>query len=245
MRRSLDGALLAVAFLTIVPVRLRGTPPLGRAAPWFPAVGAALGAAAGAIAYVTAPTFGPTVAGILGVVVLVVLTGALHLDGLADCADAIGARGGGVERRLAVMRDSSIGTFGTLALALWLALIVAGLAGLDRGSAFDALLVAAAVGRWAAVLHAVGTPPARRDGLGAGFEVSPAWLAVATGFAAAAALIAGGIGPGLAALAAGTVVAALVTAAARRGVGGRTGDTLGAAVVLTEAAVVVLLLGLA
>lgn len=228
-----------------MPVRLRAASPLGAAAPWFPAVGAGLGAAAGATAYVAAPTLGPTVAAILAVIVLVVLTGALHLDGLADCADGIGARGGGTERRLAAMRDSAIGTFGTLALALWLALVIAALAGLDRGDAFAALLVAASVGRWSALLHAVGAPPARRDGLGAGFEVSAIGLVIATGLAAVAALVAGGVGPGLAALAAGATLAALVTAAARRGIGGRTGDTLGATVALTEAAVVVLFVGLA
>lgn len=244
LRRSLDGARLAAAFLTIVPVPLRGLTPLGAAAPWLPVVGAALGAAAGAVAYVAEPALGPTVAAVLAVVVLIVLTGALHLDGLADCADAIGARGG-LERRLEVMRDSSIGTFGTLALGLWLAVVIAALAGLDRGDAFDALLVAGAVGRWSALLHAVGSPPARRDGLGVGFEVSPASLAIGTVAAAIAALVAGGIGPGLAALGAGVVVAALVTAVARRGVGGRTGDTLGASVVLTEAAVIVVVLGLA
>jgi adenosylcobinamide-GDP ribazoletransferase len=244
VRRAPAGALLAIAFLTIVPVRLREVTPLGAAAPWFPAVGAVLGAGAGAIAYVAAPSLGPTVAAVLAVLVLVLLTGALHLDGLADCADGIGARGGGAERRLAVMRDSSIGTFGTLALALWLTLVVAALAGLDRGDAFDALLIAAAVGRWAALLHAVIAPPARRDGLGAGFEVSAAGLAIATALAAAAALVAGGVGPGLATLGAGVAVAAVVTTAARRGLGGRTGDTLGATVVLTEAAVVVVLVGM-
>ncbi|HEY2054594.1 MAG TPA: adenosylcobinamide-GDP ribazoletransferase [Solirubrobacterales bacterium] len=236
---------MAAAFLTIVPVRLRRATPLGAAAPWLPVVGAALGAGAGAVAYVAEPALGPTVAAVLAVLVLIVLTGALHLDGLADCADAIGARGGGVERRLEVMRDSSIGTFGTLALGLWLALVIAALAGLDRGDAFDALLIAGAVGRWSALLHAVGSPPARRDGLGVGFEVSAAALAIGTVAAAIAALVAGGIGPGLAALGAGVVVAALVTAVAHRGVGGRTGDTLGATVVLTEAAVVVVVLGLA
>lgn len=228
-----------------MPVRLRRAPPLGAAAPWFPAVGAALGAAAGAIAYLAAPALGSSVAAILAVIVLVVLTGGLHLDGLADCADGIGARGGGAERRLAAMRDSAIGTFGTLALALWLILVVAALAGLDRGDAFAALLVAATVGRWSALLHALTAPPARPDGLGAGFEISALGLAIGTGLAAVTALIAAGAGAGLAALAAGAIVAALVTALARRGLGGRTGDTLGAAVALSEAAVVVVLLALA
>ena len=242
--RPFDGPLLAVAFLTVVPVRLRGAPPLGAAAPWFPAVGAAVGAVAGVVGYVARPALGATVAAVLAVAVLVVLTGALHQDGLADCADGLGARGGGAERRLAVMRDSSIGAFGALALGLWLLLVVSALAGLDRSDAFTALVVAGATGRWAALLHAVGAPPARPDGLGAAFRVSPAALAVATVIAAAVALALEGV-DGLGALGAAALVAALVTVWSRRALGGRTGDTLGAAVALAEAAVLVVLLGLA
>ena len=243
-RRPLDGALLAIAFLTVVPVRLRTAPPLGAAAPWFTAVGAAVGAVAGAVAYAARPALGPTVAAVLAVAVLVAITGALHQDGLADCADGLGARSGGAERRLAVMRDPSIGTFGALALGLWLLLAVSALAGLGRDDAFAALVVAAAAGRWSALLHAVGAPLARRDGLGAAFRVSPAAMAVATVVAAAVALGLSGV-DGLGALGAAALVAALVSAWSRCALGGRTGDTLGAAVALTEAAVLVVLLGLA
>lgn len=244
-RRPFAGLTVAIAFLTIVPVRSRGASPLGTAAPWFPLVGAAVGACAGGVAYLAAPGLGPAVAAALAVVVVVALTGALHLDGLADCADGLGARGGGAARRLEVMRDSANGTFGTLALGLWLVLAVTALAGRDRGGALDALIVAAAVGRWAALLHAAGTRPARRDGLGHGFEVSAGGLAIATAIALAIAVLVGGIGPGLASLAAAAIVAALVTAAARRGLGGRTGDTLGATIVLSEVVILVVTLGLA
>jgi adenosylcobinamide-GDP ribazoletransferase len=226
-------------------VRLRQATPLGAAAPWFPLVGAAVGACAGGVMYAAAPGLGSTVAAVLAVLVIVLLTGALHLDGLADCADGLGARGGGFARRLEVMRDSSNGTFGTLALGLWLLLVVAALAGLDRGEAWAALTVAAGVGRWAALLHAAGSRPARPEGLGFGFEVSTGGLAIATVVATLIAVLVVGVGPGLAALAAAAIVAALVTTAARRGLGGRTGDTLGATIELTEVVVVVVILGLA
>jgi adenosylcobinamide-GDP ribazoletransferase len=242
--RPFDGALLAIAFLTVVPVRLRRAPPLGAAAAWFPAIGAAVGAVAGAVGYLARPALGATVAAILAVAVLVVFTGALHQDGLADCADGLGARGGGAERRLAVMRDSSIGTFGALALGVWLLLLVSALAGLGRTDALAALVVAGALGRWAALLHALGAPPARRDGLGAAFGVSAGAVAVATVVAAAVALGLAGV-DGLGALGVAAVVAALVSAGSRRALGGRTGDTLGATVALTEASVLVVLLGLA
>jgi adenosylcobinamide-GDP ribazoletransferase len=243
-RRPFDGALLAIAFLTVFPVRLRRAPPLGAAAPWFPAVGAAVGAVAGGAGYLARPALGATVAAVLAVAALVALTGALHQDGLADCADGLGARGGGAERRLAVMRDPSIGTFGALAVGIWLLLVSSALAGLDRSDAFAALVVAGAAGRWAALLHALGAPPARRDGLGAAFAVSPVALAVATLVAAAAAVALAGLA-GVAALAAGALIAAVVSAWSRRALGGRTGDTLGAAVALAEAGVIVVLLGLA
>lgn len=226
-----------------MPVRLRPpVPPLGFAAAWFPLVGALLGGLAGGIDYLLAPSLGPDVAAILAVAMLVVLTGGLHADGLADCADGLGARGDR-ERRLAIMRDSAIGTFGALALLLWLMLFVAAAAGLDRGGALRAIVVAAGLGRWAVLVHARIAPPARGDGLGAAFTVGGPAFALAT---AAAVVLAGAlVGPvhALVALAAAAAVGLIVSAWARAGLGGRTGDTLGACVALTEVAVLVALLG--
>lgn len=236
---------LAVAFLTIAPVRLRGqAPPLGAAAAWFPLVGAAIGALAGGVGWLARPTLGAPVAAALAVAVVVVVTGALHQDALADCADGLGVRFGDRTRRLAVMRDSSIGAFGATALGLWLIVTVAALAELDRDDAFAALVVACVVARWSTLLHAAATKPARPDGLGAGFSVRAGGLIVATAIAAAAALGLQRL-DGLAAIAAGLLVAVVVSAWARRALGGRSGDTLGATVALAEVAVLLTLLGLA
>ncbi|HEX6390348.1 MAG TPA: adenosylcobinamide-GDP ribazoletransferase [Solirubrobacteraceae bacterium] len=229
----------AIAFLTILPVRAGAAPP---AAAWFPLIGALIGGAAGGVAYLAEAQLGSTVAAVLAITTLAILTGALHLDGLADCADGLGARGGR-EARLAVMRDSATGVFGALALLLWALLLVAALAGLDREDALRALVVVAATGRWAALLHTATAPPARRDGLGAGFAASGSALAIASLSAAAAALLVAGPGPGVAALAAAAAVAAAVSAWSRAQLGGRTGDTLGATVALTEAVAAVVLLG--
>lgn len=213
------------------------------AATWFPLVGAAVGAFAGGISYLAAPALGPTVAGALAAAALVVVTGALHQDGLADCADGLGVRADRV-RRLAVMRDSAIGTFGALALALWLLLFVGALAGLDRPQALRALVVAAATGRWAALVHARLTRPARAEGLGATFVVGRPALGVATGSALLVALLLLGIRDGVSALAAALGAGLVVSAWSRAALGGRTGDTLGASVTLAEVAVLVTLLGL-
>jgi adenosylcobinamide-GDP ribazoletransferase len=240
---TLASLRLAVSFLTVVPVRSDpdGAAALGTAAGWFPAIGGLLGAVAGGVDYVLAPSLGPPVAAIVAVGVLVVLTGALHLDGLADCADGLGGRSDR-ERRLAIMRDSSVGTFGALGLILWLLLFAAALAALGRGDALRGLVVAAGLGRWAALVHARTSTPARPDGLGAGFRVADGALVLAS---CTAVVLAGGLlGPvdGLVGLAVALVVGLSVSAWSGRALGGLTGDTLGASVALAEVAVILTLL---
>lgn len=233
---------MALSFLTLLPVPAaaheRGD--FGRAAGWFPLVGAAVGALAGGVGLAAEPLLGAAPATVLALATLVLVTGALHQDGLADCADGLGVRGDR-ERRLAVMRDSQIGTFGMLALLGWGLLLLTTLAPLDDADALFALIAAGALGRAAALVHAVATPPARREGLGAGFAVRLTPLALGVATAAAAALLAVGPARGLLAIAAAALVAAASVVWARRAVGGRTGDTLGATIALAELAVIVAL----
>jgi adenosylcobinamide-GDP ribazoletransferase len=135
------------------------------------------------------------------------------------------------------MRDPAVGVFGTLALLGWALLVIGSLVRLGRTDALLTLVSAAAIGRWSALLHAVAAPPARRDGLGAGFAVTPAALAVATLATIAVALLVNPPLRALVALLAGVIAAALMSVWARRALGGRTGDTLGATVALGEVAV--------
>jgi adenosylcobinamide-GDP ribazoletransferase len=244
LRRTLDGALLAVTFLTILPLRLRGQPDDGGTAPaWYPLVGAAVGAVAGGVFAASEPSLGAPVAAIAAVGAAVVLTGGLHQDGLADCADGMGVRGD-LERRLTVMRDPAIGSFGMLALLLWALLLTASLAQLSRADAVAALITSAAVGRWSALLHARWAPPARQDGLGSAF--APSTLAVvAAGLAAVAVAAIADLASAGAVAGAGVLVAAAVSLWSRRALGGRTGDTLGASVALTEVVVILVLLAFA
>jgi adenosylcobinamide-GDP ribazoletransferase len=235
-RRAIGGAADALTFLTVLPLRRHMPGDLAAAAPWFPVVGALVGALAGVLLVAAEPLVGVQVAATLALVALVAMTGALHADGLADCADALGARGGR-ERRLEVMRDPAVGVFGTLALLGWALLVIGALARLGSHDALRTLVSAAAIGRWGALLHAAAAPPARRDGLGAGFAVTPAALAAATVVTVAVALVVNPAAQGLAGLLAGAAAAALVSVWARRGLGGRTGDTLGATVALGEVAV--------
>ena len=251
-RRPWAGLAEAVALLTIAPVPAAaiGTGPsadgggveLGGAAAWFPVVGAAVGALAGGVRVLFGSVLGATVATVLSMIVLVLATGALHQDGLADTADGVGARGGRA-RRLAVMRDSSTGVFGALALIAWALLLFTTLASLDGDRVLRALTVACALARWAALLHAAATPAARVDGLGAGLRVGRFALVTATVAAAIAALAICGLAAGAAALGATIAVAFLSVVFARRTLGGRTGDTLGATVAIAEVVVCVVLLG--
>src|SRR4051812_16900336 len=244
VRRAAAGATGALAVLTIGPVRPRGDAgALGAAAAWFPVVGALVGLAAGGAWVAAEPALGAGVAGVVALVVMVVLTGALHQDGLADCADGFGVRGDR-PRRLAVMRDSSTGAFGTVGLVAWGLLLASALAAIPHDHAIRTLVLAAALGRWGAVLHGALAAPARREGLGAAFAVGPVAVAVATAIVLAGA-VALGSASGLAALAAGVVAALATTAWARHALGGRTGDTLGATVLLVELAACLVLVGFA
>ncbi|HEX3873052.1 MAG TPA: adenosylcobinamide-GDP ribazoletransferase [Solirubrobacteraceae bacterium] len=234
---------MAVGFLTVVPVGLRGEArPPGAAAGWFPVVGGVLGGVAGGVYYGLEPSVGRTVAAILGVGVLVAVTGGLHQDGLADWCDGLGGRGDR-DRRLAIMRDSAIGTFGAVGLIVWLMLFVSGLAGLDRADGLRAVVVACAAGRWAALVHAETAGPARTDGLGAGFVVERGAFVVASGLAGVICVVGGGVVGGLVGLGVAGAVGLVISAWSRRGLGGRTGDTLGACVAIGEVAVVVCMLG--
>jgi adenosylcobinamide-GDP ribazoletransferase len=242
IRRLLADAALAVGFLTIVPMPAvdPGSEGIGRCAAWFPLVGAAVGGLAGGALALLQPALGALPATVLAVGTLVVLTGALHQDGLADTADGLGVRGDR-ERRLAAMRDSAVGAYGVLALIGWTLLLVTTLAELSVARAVAALVAAAAAGRWAALVHAVALRPARPDGLGAGFAVGRVRLALATALVVALALGLCTPLPGLAALAAAAATPALTSLLAQHTLDGRTGDTLGATVALTELAVCVAL----
>lgn len=241
--RPWEGLASAITFLTIVPVPVAGGLGLSGAAVWFPVVGAAVGALAGGVRLLGGHVLGVTVSTVLAMIVLVVVTGALHQDGLADTADGIGARGGSRVRRLEVMRDSATGVFGALALIAWALLLFTTLASLDGDHALRALVVACALGRWAALVHAAATAPARAEGLGASLRVGSVALGAATVLALVAAFAVGGLVAGGAAAGTGAVVAGLSVVFARRTLGGRTGDTLGATVALAEVAVCVVLLG--
>ncbi|KQO69652.1 MULTISPECIES: adenosylcobinamide-GDP ribazoletransferase [unclassified Methylobacterium] len=186
---------------------------------------------------------GPFLAATLAVATGVLITGALHEDGLADVADGFGG-GTTRERRLEIMRDSRIGAYGGVALVLALALRIGALATLlDRtgSGAALALVLAAALSRTAALAPMVLLVPARRDGAAAsvGRPGRPA-VAIAGALALTLALLGGllglPVGGVLLMLLLSGLGALAVTALARRRIGGQTGDVIGACQQVAEIA---------
>jgi len=230
-----DEARAAAGLLTIVPVGRRAIPDgsEGGAALWFPLVGSLVGVVAAAAYGLGEALLGSFYGAALALTVSAILSGALHHDGLADTADGLGVRGD-LTRRLAAMRDSGIGAYGALALVAYTLLATAALARLSPPDAAGALVCGHALGRWAALAQLTFVAPARADGLGAAFSAEPLAFAIGSAVAVAVTLVAGGVLAGLCAVAGAAIAAAATALLAHRAVGGRTGDTLGAAVLVTE-----------
>ncbi len=106
----------AIQFLTVLPIRSDTSTP-GQSAVFFPITGALLGAASGAVLQLFRRPLGASLGALLAISFLVAVTGGLHEDGLADCADAIRA-GRTREKMLAILKDSRIGVYGAVALIL-------------------------------------------------------------------------------------------------------------------------------
>jgi adenosylcobinamide-GDP ribazoletransferase len=238
-------AVLAVQFLTAVPLPLSvpaGPRQLGQALALFPLVGAALGLVLGGLDHVLRLAFPVPVATALLMVAATLLTGALHLDGLMDSVD--GLFGGRTpQRRLEIMRDSRVGSYGALAGVLALLLKLSTLGALLPEARAGALVAALVAGRWAQVLAVWRFPAARPEGLGAAFKegLRPPAVALATALAALATWLAlGPTGPLLLLLTAPILLLVGTWMAAHLG-GGLTGDTYGALNEVAEATVLLVL----
>ncbi len=160
--------LLAIQFLTILPVpspKRCGPDDLGRSTAWFPLVGLLIGGLLWLADLALTPLFPRHLTDALLVMLLALLTGGLHLDGLADVCDGLAARGDKV-RFLAVMKDSRVGALGVVGLVLGLLLKYAALLAVPLYLKRPALLAVPALARFAQVALLAGSRAARADGLG-------------------------------------------------------------------------------
>ncbi len=222
----------ALGFFTRLPVRCDDAEPSSLR--MAPVAGVVVGTVGGlTIGLATLANLSPSLAALTCVLALIVTTGALHEDGLADLCDALGARSR--ERRLDIMRDSRIGTYGVCALAVSLMLrvvLIAGLIEVGGTLGVTAVIAGEALSRTLCLWPLYRLPPARDDGLGAWTGgVSGARIAFA-GTLTIPVLVGATFAIGWIAIAVATLaafaIAELTTRAARRLIGGQTGDVAGA-----------------
>ena len=227
----MSGLRSAVGFLTPLPAG--SITPDRRTLPWFPVVGALIGLAVGGAWLAADEAWPALLAAGLAVAADVALTGGLHLDGLADTADGVLPHADGPERRLAIKRAPDIGAFGAVAVVVVLLLRWSALAVLVPDVLLVAALWSAARAAMAVALMAV---PYVGGGLGAAFLGSRRALVAGGGLLVPVALAVATDRPvvTVGAVAAGWLTAAGVVVAARRRLGGVTGDVLGAAGVIAE-----------
>jgi adenosylcobinamide-GDP ribazoletransferase len=245
---SVRAAAAAVAFLTRVPVgRMHAFDgaDVARGALLFPLVGAGVGAASGAVAIALESVLGTFLAAALAVATAVALTGAMHVDALADTADAVGASTR--ERALEMMRDPRVGSFGVAAVALDLVVRTAATTQLlAHGAAFGALIAAGALSRALSPPLATLLPYPRAGG-GPGSVLTHAVGRVGAVVAPVGAVAIAAAAAGVNGLVAAAAMLALGVAACvlyRRWLGGATGDMLGAATQVSETLTLVVLVAL-
>lgn len=244
----------AVRLLTIIPLaagRETGAREMALSPALFPLVGLGVGAVVAGVNWAASLAMPALPSAGLAVMAGAVLTGAVHLDGLADAAD--GLFGGRTPaRRLEIMRDPHVGAFGVIAVGLALILKSGGISSLTAPHAWAGIVLAPALGRLAAVEVMTTFRYARAEGTGSpygpgGKAVPRARLILpvaAVTSAAAAWLLAGPWGLIALAVSAATGLAVGAFAARRLG-GGVTGDVYGAAVVTAEIAALLSFVGLA
>lgn len=234
---------VALQFLTRLPVPrsvVADAEERGRSVSYYPLVGLLLGALLAGLQNLLAGVE----AGVQSALVLliwVLVTGGLHLDGLADSADAWAGSHGDREKALRIMKDAASGPAGVAAVTLLLLIKFAALSVLIRHEAWIGLILAPLLGRMALVLLFVTTPYVRPGGLGAAqaaFLPQRAAIMVLIVFALGMTAFGQMV---VWTLVAAAVVSLILRAMMIRRLGGATGDTLGATCELVEASVVVVM----
>jgi adenosylcobinamide-GDP ribazoletransferase len=212
----------AFGLLTIFPVRYDASRISARAFAYYPFVGLVIGAILTAVQFLLQLTLPHLVAAVLVVTGWAIITGGLHLDGFADACDALFAATTR-ERRLEILRDVHLGSFGVAGLILLLMLKAATV---TNATTLAPIFLAPILGRWA-MTYAVTFPPARKEGMAVLFRagLTRRITLTATVFAGMACAILGWLG--IAAFTIAFAIAALVARVAMNRLGGLTGDIYG------------------
>lgn len=237
---------IAIGFLTVLPVPVKGEfkpADMGKAMAFFPVAGAVIGGVLIATDVVLSPILPVAVVDFILIAILALLTGGLHLDGLADTCD--GLYGGKTrEDALAIMKDSRVGAIGAVGLIMTIGLKFTAIHEVPHSLKYSALLLMPVLSRWSIVLMAGLSDYARvTKGTGKDFveTVTPLNLVTATFFACVAAIVMMGWRGGLTILFIGCVTLTGVVYFKKR-LGGVTGDVLGAVNEVNEVMVLLILL---
>jgi len=228
--------LTAMGFLTRFPVTPADVSPkeLGASIGHYPVVGLLIGGILATVAYVSSSLIPVALVAVLIVGFGILLTGALHLDGVADVADGLGAGDKDSSRALEAMRDSQVGSFGAIALVFIIlakTIVLSEVLGITQ---ILAVLLMPVVARCAVVPLIAWLPYARKEGLGAVFnkESNTNQVIFAIGFTLVAIVLADFdlILPLLITL----VLAMAFGYWTKKRLGGLTGDVYGAAIEMSE-----------
>ncbi|MFC1940127.1 adenosylcobinamide-GDP ribazoletransferase [Chloroflexota bacterium] len=242
--------LSALSFLTVIPVPCRrqiSPGEAGRSIAYFPIVGIIIGLILAGLNWLLSLFLPPMIVNGLLIVSLVVISGALHLDGFVDTCDGIAGHKT-VEDRWAVMHDSRAGAFGIIGVALLLLVKYVSLSSVPASLLMVTLVLVPVLSRWAMVYAVFAYPYARPDGLGKSFKQGASWqgFALATVITLAAAIGLARLAnatyfylTGLAIMSGVWIVVVAVAACLKRKFSGLTGDTYGA---INEVAEVVVLI---
>jgi adenosylcobinamide-GDP ribazoletransferase len=236
--------VIAMQFLTIIPLPFQvecKRDDLGRSLALFPLAGLTIGALLAGLNWLISPYLSRPLADALLITLLSAVTGALHLDGLADVCDGIAARGDR-ERFLAVMKDSHVGAVGAVGIVLALLLKWQALAAVPLEIKTQTLLFFPALARFSQVQTVVFSRSARQDGLGSAFigNAGAIQLSVAGGITMAVTWLLVGI-IGLVVFIASVLFTGLAKAWFQRRLGGVTGDAIGCISELDEILALVLI----
>ena len=247
----MNGLLIALQFLTRLPIPARRTvaesqlgtaaeSQLGTAARWFPLVGGLIGCLVGGVDIGVSGFVSPELRAIGSVIAFAALTGALHLDGLMDACDGL-LSVTTPTRRLEIMQDSRVGSFGVVGAATLLLLKYAAFLALPAQTRLVSFLAVGGISRWAMVLVAQKYPAARPAGLAHAFRsgIRERDLAIATGIVL---LIVAPAGlAGLVSLLAGGLAATLLARYTLTKIPGLTGDVYGGICEIVEVVVALVL----